>query len=378
MAFSDCKALSTIAFEDKVDTIDKHTFGSNNVKELVFEHEVGKIDEYSFQSCNNLTSVTFKESVGELNNCFALSKKLDSVTFENSVEDVVSAFNKCPVLKSVTFNGSVEKIYGAFIDCPELEKVTFGSTLGTITSAAFSKSDKVELVNLPEGTEFGSDELSQRFDPEQQKFRGYYDKVNAWTTPVLKEWVKANAAGRSFDGSKQISISEAVNYAGILNGPIGYNYRCTDCPFDEYGVEAAQNSEFFVTSIKDVKKSDPDTVYTDEKALKVSNGEAPLVIGVAESMGYIPVEYIDENNSDHTETVYYEMMRVSLWNADTGELIAWYQHRDGEAPLRFTTSDRSDYLYHENIGTDHSFYFFEGGFRYPEAMLFDTIYPDSE
>ena len=100
------------------------------------------------------------------------------------------------------------------------------------------------------------------------------------------------------------------------------------------------------------------------------------MIGVAESMGYIPVEYIDKEDAGHVENLYYEMMRVSLWNLETGELIAWYQHRDGEAPSEYNTKNRSDYAYHEKMLPGQDFYFFKGGYQYPEALLMETIFPD--
>lgn len=102
------------------------------------------------------------------------------------------------------------------------------------------------------------------------------------------------------------------------------------------------------------------------------SGEAQLVIGAAESM-----EYIDENNGTVTEILYYEMMRGSLWKIETGSLIAWYQHRDGDAPLRYMSNECSKYTYHQNIGTDHSFYFFNGEYNYPEAMIRKAIYNES-
>ncbi len=100
------------------------------------------------------------------------------------------------------------------------------------------------------------------------------------------------------------------------------------------------------------------------------------MIGLAESMGYIPVEYVDKDDPDHTDTLYYEMMRVSFWNIETGELVAWYQHRDGEAPAEYRSSDKYDYVYHDKLQGD--FYFFEGGYEYPEALLFGTVFPGSE
>lgn len=374
--FNDCEKLETIVFGDAVEMIEEHCFTSGSITRLVFEHEVGTIGPYCFQSNTDLKELVFRDKVGSLTKCFDLCKSLESVTFESTVGTVDDSLNTCKVLKTVEFKKDVDEISNSFRKCPELESVIFGGKVNKITNAAFSSSDSVKLVNMPSTVEFGSDSLSQRFDPSLQKYRGYYEKLDKYSVKYLKEWIKENAAGKKLDSSKEISISNATAYADVLNGPLVTNSRCTDCPYEEYGPEAGQDAELFVQNISSIQSVHPNTIYTDDKALKVSEGKAPLVIGYCESMGYIPVEYIDTDGSGKTETLYYEMMRVSLWNIETGELIAWYDHRDGEAPVKYNTHDRSDYTYHESLSQDHKFYFFSGGYEYPEAMLWNTIYPD--
>ncbi len=375
-SFDDCDNLSSLTFGGKVGLIDSYSFTSGKFSSLTFEHEIGKINNCVFQSCDELSSVVFKGEVMETGRSFALCKKLESIRFEKNVGTLDSSFNKCKSLKKVTFEGDVDTIGSSFADCPELETVTFNGTLKHLNAGSFSHSDKVVLENLSGDVEYGSDEMAQRFDSGQQQYRGYYDKINRYSEKELKEWVLENVAGQTLDNSKQIKIGDAARYADILNGPLVTNSSCTICPYEEYGPAAAKDSEYYVDTIKELKKNYPNTVYTDAKALKVANGEAPLVIGVAESMGYIPVEYIDKEDAGHVENLYYEMMRVSLWNLETGELIAWYQHRDGEAPSEYNTKNRSDYAYHEKMLPGQDFYFFKGGYQYPEALLMETIFPD--
>lgn len=376
--FMDCDDLSEITFEGKVDTIDEFCFTDCKITELTFPDDVGTIKKCSFQSCKDLTDIVFKGKLDTAEDCFALCKKLVSVSFEKNVGTISKSFCRCDVLKTVDFNGDTETISGAFSQCPELEDVNFNGSIKNISAMAFYESDNVVLNDLSEDVVFDSEELSQRFDSAQQIYRAYYDKINSYSDKDLKEWVKKNVAGQTLNASKKINASKATQYADKLNGPLIVQYECTDCPYTEYNTENALKNDFYVETVKQLKKSWPDTVFTNEKALKAASGKAPIVIGVAESMGYIPVEYVDKADTSHTETLYYEMMRVSIWNIETGELLAWFDHKDGVAPAEYNSHDKGDYVYLEKIGTGRDHYFFEGGYIYPEKLLMQSIYPGSK
>lgn len=376
MCFNGCKNLTDIVFEGKVGTIGPHCFTDAAITQLTFANDVDTISEYSFQSCEDLTQLTFKGNINELNTCFALCNKLKSIQFEKNIDIIDNAFSKCAVLKSVDFDADINTISEAFTDCPELEDINFNADIKNISKMAFYNSEKVVLNNLSADVVFDSEELSHRFDSAQQIYRAYYDKLNSYSDKDLKEWFEKNVAGKTLDAGKKIDEKNATQYADIINGPIIYQYHCTDCPYEKYNREAALDNEYFVETVKEIKKTYPDTIYTDEKALKVAKGSAPLVIGVADSLGYVPVDYVDKDNPDTTETLYFEMMRVSIWNIETGELLAWYDHCDGTAPTEYNSHDKSDYVYLDRIGTDHDYYFFEGGYTYPMNFLMETIYPE--
>lgn len=374
ITFGEIDNVSFTGTFKKLEAVEKLTFNgtvdfdnSMNEKEQFF-------NSYLFNDIKTLTSVTFNGEIKLLPECFCDDcDKLSSVTFNGKVGKLQHGdFNDCEKLETIVFGDAVEMIEEHCFTSGSITRLVFEHEVGTIGPYCFqSNTDLKELVFRDK-----VDSLSQRFDPSLQKYRGYYEKLDKYSVKYLKEWIKENAAGKKLDSSKEISISNATAYADVLNGPLVTNSRCTDCPYEEYGPEAGQDAELFVQNISSIQSVHPNTIYTDDKALKVSEGKAPLVIGYCESMGYIPVEYIDTDGSGKTETLYYEMMRVTLWNIETGELIAWYDHRDGEAPVKYNTHDRSDYTYHESLSQDHKFYFFSGGYEYPEAMLWNTIYPD--
>ncbi|MCR5781437.1 MAG: leucine-rich repeat domain-containing protein [Clostridia bacterium] len=388
--FDFCDELSTLKFEDKVGIISDSCFTAGKLTELTFGGDVGRIGNHeigSFTTCafaynDELEKVVFNGSVEELNNCFDGCDGLESAVWEGSLGSVYGSFNKCGSLKTLNFKGYVYALEDSFSDSGELETVTFAGELSRLEGSVFSSSDKVELVNVPEGVEYGTEELSQRFDPAQQKLRGYYDLVNKYggnlTNGDLVHWVLEHVAGKTLAAGKQIDIGKAKSYAKDLNGPLVYNFDCTDCAYDDYGPKAAKENPYYVKKITDIKKDHPDTVFTEEKALKVAEGKAPLVIGVAESMGYLPIEYTATDGSGVKETLYHEMLRVSLWNIETGELIAWYKYKQGEAPTTYQSNRRGDYAsLTEFYDSGRKLWILKGKYNYPEQLLWETIFPES-
>ncbi|MCR5783954.1 MAG: leucine-rich repeat domain-containing protein [Clostridia bacterium] len=420
--FESCSNLTDLKFEDKVDTICDFCFTGGKMTELTFGGDVGRIgkgtdsfssftfnnnDELkkvvfngnveelnnSFESCDNIESVDFGGFAGRIYGSFNECKSLKTVDFNGDVVTVEESFNKCDSLKTVDFKGDVDTLCDSFADSEKLETVTFGGKLNLmdcrLQSYLFKSSADVKLVNMPDGVKYGDEILSQRFDPAQQKFRAYYDLVNKYggnleslsyqEAPAynLTEWMLKHVAGKTLAADKQIEISKAKSYAKDLNGPIVGNLYIPDCAYDDYGPEAAKKTGYTVCKIERIKSSHPETVFTEEKALKVVNGEAPLVIAVAESMGYIPEEYTAVDGSGYKETLYHEVMRVSLWKVETGELIAWYKYTNGDAPDTYKSNETYDYASGHHVGDDaHDLLFLKGKYEDVFDFLWKTIFPE--
>ena len=421
-SFYKCYALENIVFNADVNEISSSAFTDSGVKNVLFNGDVGKIEDCfnrdpdseessagkkysvvftgkveSIEKCFNyldsIKEVGFGGSVGTIKESFKEATKLTDVSFRNEVDEIEESFKDCTALKNLSFNGDVNCIDSGFQGCSSLEKVTFGGKLKYLTGLSFCESsdnpvsEKIDYNIIPEDTELNSVAVRDRFDPNAAKLKPFFDKCEQYTYAKVSEFVAANALGKCFPSDKEISPSEASRYADVLNfGVYSDDTHCTDCNVEDYNEEIAQaqmKGNFFddiMHFYHDV--NDENTMYsvfTMEKAEKVMSGDAPLVLGVAESMGYIPVSYTDQDDPDHTETFYYKVFRASLWNIETGELIAWWVYQDGEAPLSFNTRDKYDYMYHENIGSpSHGEYFFNGEYKYPFAFLYQTIFGKPE
>ena len=440
-AFADCDSIKKLTFTGDVDTIDSYAFSDcDSLGEVTFTGSVNEIHSSAFNN-SVLTSLEFKGDVNSLDNCFSGysddSTKIDSIVFDGNVASIEKcfrynsalkslefkgkptsikdsfndavklekvsfisgagiiddSFHDCTALKTLTFKGNVNNIDSSFVGCSSLETLTFLGKLEYLRGISFCDSDdnpgstKIDYTSLPEGVDIDGYGVKSKFDPNAAKLKPYFEKTEKYDYDHIKEFLKSSVLGKSFPSDKEISPSAASQYADVLNfATYTDDTHCTDCYYEDYNEEIAQEQmkgnvysdpKHFYNDVNGENSKYP--VFTVEKAEKVISGEAPLVLGVAESMGYIPVTYTDDSDSTHTETYYYKVFRASLWNIETGELIAWWVHQDGEAPASFNTRDIYDYMYHENIGTrQDGVYFFNGEYRYPFTFLCQTIFGKPE
>lgn len=172
-AFASNENLEEIVLQTGLHIIDTSAFSHTKIKSVHIPASVEKINSSAFSSCKALSSVTFEESGNDITigrNAFAFCDALTEINFPGRVKTIDSrvfekcsslhtvtmadgvkeikekAFISCPVLKNVTIPGSVETIgTEAFYDLAELENVTIGDGVKTIGSSAFSRTAIKEL-----------------------------------------------------------------------------------------------------------------------------------------------------------------------------------------------------------------------------------------
>ncbi len=163
-AFFNCKSLTMIIIQEKVQTIDGSAFeGCTELTELTVSANidcVGSIDSPIFAGCLNIHKVIFV-GTGEWYNYtssnymftpWQLSKEaLDTVIISSGTTSIgYRAFNNCTELTEIDIPDSVKKIEDyAFENCSSLESLSFGDSLEMIGTGAFSNCDKVESLTIP-------------------------------------------------------------------------------------------------------------------------------------------------------------------------------------------------------------------------------------
>ena len=280
----------------------------------------------------SLETVVIPPSVVCLDEAFK-SARLTEVTIPGNIDQVSwLSFNNCASLEKVTFLGDVGTVSSSFWNCPKLKEVVFSGSVGALTEAAFSSCPALKSVVLPAETAVGDNVFRQ---PEEYDAaylpEGVAEYCRQYQLSELESAARA-AAGTAFDPEKKISPEEAANYADRLNGPVLFTDQCPDCFYTDYAPEVLPDSlEIRAVDVGEIEYFHSGTVYLKEKADNVRNGSAPLVYCLCETAGYSkgPEYTLSVNN-------YYLWYRVSLWEAGTNTLVAWYEARNGYAPDSFT------------------------------------------
>ena len=121
----------------------------------------------------------------------------------------------------------------------------------------------------------------------------------------------------------------------------------------EYSVDALpQNAELHMVGVDEIDFFYRGTLYSEEKAEKVSEGRMPLCWCLYEYTGYADgPDYVFGSGA------YYLSYKVSLWEMESGELIAWYDGKTGYAPFSYTIG-KDVIRFALTVGEDKTRYFF--------------------
>ena len=305
--------------------------GSNEITDLKLEEGIRFLENMDLRS---LKSVEIPSSVTFMSRAFDFCRDLEEVVIPGDVGRIEQySFWKCESLKSVDFTGRIGTVQDSFQECPSLCEVVFHDDLEEILGASFAECPALKTIELPADTAVSDDAFMGPFeyDPaysteEVLSYAGGFD-----TEPLLA--FARSVLGTEFSPEKKIYRNNAADFADRLNGPFVAADRCPDCHYLEYSVNTLpQNAEVHAIGVNEIDFYYRGTVYTEEKAEAVSEGRAPLCWCLYEYTGYADgPDYT--LGSDVTDFLAY---RVSLWDMESGDLIAWYNGTAGDAPFSYT------------------------------------------
>ena len=336
-------ALRTLELPASVKTLNNAFSNSPALEEITLPCDGVTINGKSFCDCTALKSVTLTGKV----------KYLEG-----------SAFSGCTALENVTFRGDVSTIRSdAFSGCPALREVVFEGTLGSLRDYVFKDCPALTSIDLPADAIVGETVFERsEYDPSysSEEVLAYSDFCNAES---LKDRA-GEILGQSLDPDKERTVEELAELADRFNGPILATTICPDCEHDDYStgkVPAGQTLE--VIDAGRIEYNYSGTVYTPDKAEQVMAGKTPLVWCLVEYIGYgIGPDYTGGKPADYLWT------RVSLWEADSGNLLAWNAHSNGYAPPSYYAGNTISFMLPTGDGHDHHFFLEKDG-REPTPLF---------
>ena len=304
--------------------------GSSAITDLKIEEGIRYLEDMDLRS---LKSVGIPSSVTFMSRAFDFCQDLEEVVVPGDIERMEEySFWKCESMKKVEFLGCVELVQDSFQDCPSLCKVVFHGGPEEIGGASFNQCPSLKTVELPAETAVSEEAFMGpiEYDPSYSKeeIRRYAGESDA---EALIQTARS-VLGTEFTPEKEIYRQNAAELAGLLNGPLVAADRCPDCHHYEYSADALpQNAGLYVIGVDEIDFFYRGTVYTEEKAEAVSEGRAKRCWCLYEYTGYQDgPDYILGSWTD------YLCYRVSLWETESGDLIAWYDGITGDAPFSYT------------------------------------------
>ena len=271
-----------------------------------------------------LRTVELPASASVFYNAFSGCPALQSITLRG--EGTVLAgdsFRNCASLETVTFTGSVEALQNhALSDCPALKTVDLPASVGALKDRVLNGCPSLTALTLPKNVKIDDTVLAKPdYEPGllPDEVRAYSGRFNG---EALKAAVK-DVLGQPLDPALQVDAEGLKSLADRFNGPILATALCPDCEYTAYSPQAvppAQSLE--VIDVGRIEYNYAGTVYTPEKA-----GRTPAVFCLVEYTGY-------ETGPNYTggRPADYLRVRLSLWDADSGAPVAWYEARFGYAP----------------------------------------------
>ena len=154
-AFDNCKALSTIAFEDglkSIGTVDGYCFSNCGVLSLNFPSSIERISKYAFLNCKNLTDVTFNNDIskdalgrGIFEGCTALYQ----VNLADNTKSLGEGmFRGCSALKTIELPEDFKYLGEYCFENSGLEVLTIPETISFIGSYCFNNC-QLSKISLP-------------------------------------------------------------------------------------------------------------------------------------------------------------------------------------------------------------------------------------
>lgn len=280
---------------------------------------------------------------------------------EEGIVFIDNCCNDCVSLTTVDTPSTIKHIYNSFKDCSLLENVRITGDIDCARYAFEGAGSNVDIgcilllfpgAGLPEDYEQSATVTVAHVTDTLFSYCDSYsleDIFEQGKNHILEE----------FPADKEITSEQAVKYSDVINGPLVYTGHNPDCVYTEYiencvGQSDAKYHDWSPgAGIIDVSLFEclfPSTVYSEEKAKSVMNGDVPFVYCLAEIAGYHEDVYTYKNSIGVDSLPCYHLMyRISIWNYETGELLAWYYYKSGYAPDKVED-------YHEVVSNNEPFF----------------------
>ena len=304
-------------------------------------------------SAETLTSLEIENGIRYIERCCLHGSGLKSIYIPDSVEYIYNSFDDCEAVSSLTINGNIDLIYNSFSPRPE-KVIIYGKIKqmqGVFAGITGERTRDTGLILLYDDAQIPEDHFADRSDIVAHVTDTLYEYRDGFDPDALMEEAKKHI-GAELPEEKKISLEEAPRYAQTLNGPVIGMRHCPDCVWtkrkdyqsrlfytgqDAYGV--------YYVPVDEIEYNYPNTLYTEEKAKKVMQGETPLVYCLSEKIGHSEngVSYVSgpdmKQNLNALTWVYYHMVfRISFWEEGADEPIAWYLYESGKERKKVTNT----------------------------------------
>ncbi|MDO4756606.1 MAG: leucine-rich repeat domain-containing protein, partial [Parabacteroides sp.] len=154
--FSGCDNLSSVEFEDGMETIPAFILARcGGIEEVNFPDSITTIEAYAFSNCKNLSEVNLPNNIGKLGissfeNCDALKEIYIPTTLKETGGPSASPFKQCDGLKNITFEEGTENIPEyIFMGVGSIENVDIPEGITSIGNFAFYKCENLSKVDFP-------------------------------------------------------------------------------------------------------------------------------------------------------------------------------------------------------------------------------------
>ena len=328
----------------------------------------------SIKNFSSLKTVVLPSSVTYLMDAFKNCPALEEVIFPGKISCIGrSSFQKCSALQRVIFRDDVETLTDfAFSDCAVLDEVIFEKNVTELRRYVFQGCYRLTSVELPAGVSLDDTVFERPYDYEPAYLsQTVLDYDQRYDAEAVRQ-AALSVLGSELDPQKEIQQEKAKKLAELLNGPILVTEKCPDCSYFDYSPEMLPGDlSLQLIPVSEIEYVFSGTVYTEEKAA----GNAPLVFCLYEYIGYSKgPAYVIGNN-----IAYYLWYRVSLWDMEQENLLAWYTVRTGYAPGSYKLGeDKISYELPTGDGTKYFFLKEDGKQPIPLHCVIEDIYDVTE
>lgn len=152
MAFSNCKSLQNVNFNDNLKSIGLSAFaGCSNLKELSLPSELSSIGFSAFSDCSSLEVFRMPANVSEIPMfLFANCTSLEKVYLPESISSIGEyAFQNCASLRSLIIPEGVVTIPAYMMqNCKSLNEILIPNTVTSISERAFANCTSLRNIDL--------------------------------------------------------------------------------------------------------------------------------------------------------------------------------------------------------------------------------------